>query len=148
MGPTGHPLTAGRRHVRHHTQHPERSVHAPPRPAPGTAKWWVVGIVGVAVGVALAVWLGLSYSVGQVTWTDTGYRVVDDRSVKVDFDVHRPEGQAVTCVVQALDQAFGTVGTVEVRIPAPRSGSVHRQVTVRTTTRAVTGVVGTARAQP
>ena len=48
--------------------------------------------------------------------------VVDDRSVQVDFDVHRPEGQAVTCVVRALDQAFGTVGTLEVRIPASAGG--------------------------
>jgi uncharacterized protein DUF4307 len=117
-----------------------------PRPAPGTGKWWAIGIAGVTVGVALAVWLGLSYSVGQVTWTDTGYRVIDDRSVQVDFDVHRPEGQAVTCVVRALDQAFGTVGTLEVQIPASPQGSVHRQVTVRTTTRAVTGVVRDCRA--
>ena len=72
--------------------------------------------------------------------------MVDDRSVQVDFDVHRPEGQAVTCVVRALDQAFGTVGTLEVRIPASPEGSVHRQVTVRTTTRAVTGVVRDCRA--
>jgi len=112
-----------------------------PRPAPGTGKWWAIGIVGVGLGTALAVWLGLAMSVGKVTWTDTGYRVVDDRTVEVDFDVHRPAGQAVTCVVHALDQGYGTVGSVEVAIPASPQRSVHRQVTVRTTTRAVTGVV-------
>lgn len=26
-----------------------------PRPAPGTGKWWGIGIAGVTVGVALAV---------------------------------------------------------------------------------------------
>ena len=104
-------------------------------------RWWVVGIVGCAVATAVVVWLALSASRGRVTWTDTGYRVVDDRTVEVGFDVHRPDGQAVTCVVRALDQGFGTVGTVEVRIPASAERSVHRDVTVRTTTRAVTGVV-------
>jgi hypothetical protein len=112
-----------------------------PRPAPGTEKWWLIGVLGCAVGVAAAVWFGLSMSLGKVTWTDTGYRVVDDRTVEVDFDVHRPAGQAVSCVVRALDQGYGTVGTVEVAIPASPERSVHRQVTVRTTTRAVTGVV-------
>jgi hypothetical protein len=111
-----------------------------PRPAPGTGKWWLVGILGCAVGTALAVWLALANSLDRVTWTDTGYRVVDDRSVEVDFDVHRPSGQAAVCTVRALDHGFGTVGAVEVRIPAGER-SVHRQVTVRTASRAVTGVV-------
>jgi hypothetical protein len=91
--------------------------------------------------VAAAVWLGLAASAGRVTWQDTGYRVVDDRTVEVEFDVHRPAGRAVTCVVRALDQGFATVGTVEDRIPASEERAVHRRVTVRTTTRAVTGVV-------
>jgi uncharacterized protein DUF4307 len=120
---------------------PKGSSMPLPRPAHGTGKWWVVGVVGCLLGAAVAVWLGLSMSLGKVTWTDTGYRVIDDRTVEVDFDVHRPAGQAVTCVVRALDRGYGTVGTVEVAIPGSPERSVHRQVTVRTTTRAVTGVV-------
>ena len=112
-----------------------------PRPAPGTGKWWAVGIVGCGLASAAAIWLGLANSLGQVTWTDTGYHVVDDRTVTVDFDVHRSSGEAVTCVVRALDARFGTVGTVEVAVPASRQASVHQRVTVRTTTRAVTGTV-------
>jgi len=114
-----------------------------PRPAPGTAKWWVVGIVGCSIGVALAVWVGLASTLGKVTWVVTGYRVVDDRSVLVQFDVHRPAGQAVTCTVNALDQGFATVGTLEVAVPAGAGRAVHQQVTVRTASRAVTGVVVT-----
>ena len=112
-----------------------------PRPAPGTGRWWAIGITGCLVGVALVVWLALAGSVGRVTWTDTGFDVVDDRTVVVDFDVHRPEGQAVTCVVRALDEGFATVGSLEVAVPASAQRSVHRRVTVRTTTRAVTGGV-------
>ena len=114
-----------------------------PRPAPGTGKWWVVGIVGCTIGVALATWLGLANTLGQVTWTDTGYRVLDDRSVRVDFDVHRQPDQAVTCRVRALDQTFAVVGVVDVTVPATNDASVHQQVVVRTASRAVTGVVQT-----
>ena len=112
-----------------------------PRPAPGTGKWWVIGILGCAAGTAAAIWLGLAMSLDRVTGTNTGHRVVDDRSDEVDVAVHPPAGQAVTCLVQALDQGYATVGSVEVAIPESPEGSVHRQVTVRTTTRAVTGVV-------
>ena len=112
-----------------------------PRPAPGTGRWWVVGAIGVTVGVVLATWLALANSVGRVTWTDTGYRVVDDRSVRVDFDVHRDPEQPVTCRVEALDRSFGVVGVLEVDVPASSQRSVHQQVVVRTAARAVTGTV-------
>jgi hypothetical protein len=114
-----------------------------PRPAPGTAKWWFVGVIGCSLGIALAVWLGLSATRDQVTWTDIGYHVVDDTGVDVSYDVNRPVGRDVTCVVRALDIHFGTVGSVRVRIPASVQPSVHRETHVRTTSRAVTGVVQT-----
>lgn len=112
-----------------------------PRPAPGTAKWWLIGGIGCLIGVALAVWLGLASTVGQVTWTDLGYRVVDDQTVTVSYDVHRPSTGAATCVVRAQNLGFATVGTVEDQIPAGGATSVHRQVTIRTTTTAVAGNV-------
>jgi hypothetical protein len=112
-----------------------------PRPAPGTGRWWLVGTLGCAAGVAVVVWLALANTLGKVTWTDTGYRVVDDRSVRVEFDVHRSPGQAATCTVRALDQRFGVVGAVEVEVPAGPQRTVHQEVTVRTTSRAVTGTV-------
>ncbi len=112
-----------------------------PRPAPGTGRWWVVGIVGCTIGVALATWWGLASSLGQVTYTDTGYKVLDNRSVRVEFDVHRPDGQAVTCRLKALDTTFGVVGVLDVDVPASSERSVHRVAVVRTASMAVTGVV-------
>ncbi|MGO4343025.1 DUF4307 domain-containing protein [Pedococcus sp. 2YAF34] len=112
-----------------------------PRPAPGTGRWWVVGIIGCTIGVGLAVWLGLANSLGAITATDTGYKVLDDRSVRVEFDVHRPAGEAVTCRIQALDATFGVVGVTDVDVPASDERSVHKVVVVRTASRAVTGVV-------
>lgn len=126
-----------------------RKVHRMPlpRPAPGTGKWWVIGVVGCALGVALVTWLALVNTVDRVTWTDTGYEVVDDRTVVVQFEVHRPQGQAVTCLVRALDQGFGVVGSVDVAVPASSERTVHQKVTVRTTTRAVTGAVRSCTAE-
>ncbi len=112
-----------------------------PRPAPGTTRWWVVGTVGVLAGVAFAVWFGLASTVGSVRPEVTGYRVESDRSVVVEYDLHRPEGTAVLCRVDALDAAKGRVGTVEDAVPAEGPASVHREVRVRTSVRAVTGVV-------
>jgi hypothetical protein len=112
-----------------------------PRPAPGTGRWWVIGTIGCAIGVALAVWLGLANSLGAVTWTDTAYEVIDDRSVSVEFDVHRSPGQDVTCRVEAQDTAHGVVGVLDVAVPASAERSVHQVVVVRTASRAVGGSV-------
>ncbi|WP_406832125.1 DUF4307 domain-containing protein [Pedococcus sp. KACC 23699] len=117
-----------------------------PRPAPGTGRWWVIGTIGCTIGVALAVWLGLANSLGQITVTNTGYHVVDQRSVKVEFDVHRPADQAVTCHLKALDTTFGVVGVLDVQIPASPESTVHQEAVVRTTSRAVTGVADTCTA--
>jgi uncharacterized protein DUF4307 len=106
-----------------------------------TRRWWVVGTIGVALGVALAVWFGLSASLGEVTWQDTGYHVRGDRAVDVGYDVTRTTGRPVTCTIQALDVHHGAVGTVRVTIPASQESTTHRVTRVRTTNHAVTGQV-------
>jgi hypothetical protein len=112
-----------------------------PRPAPGTARWWVVGTIGVLLGCAMAIWFGLASTVGRPSWTVVGYRVIDDTSVDVTYLVSRPTGRDVTCLIRAMDQGFGTVGLLEVRIPGSDTSSVQQTTRVRTTARAVTGVV-------
>ena len=121
---------------------PGRSRPVPiPRPAPRTTTWWVVGTVGILLGVAMAVWLGLASTLGKPSWTDMGYRVIDDRTVDVTYQISRPNGRNVTCVIRALDKGFATVGLVEVHIPGSGASTVERTTRVRTTTRAVTGLV-------
>jgi hypothetical protein len=112
-----------------------------PRPAPGTAKWWVVAAIGILLGCAMAVWWGLASTVGKPSWTVLGYHVIDDRAVDVTYLVSRPAGRDVSCVIGAMDQSFGMVGLVEVHVPSSEATSVKRTTRVRTTTRAVTGVV-------
>jgi hypothetical protein len=112
-----------------------------PRPAPGDAKWWVIATIGILLGCAMAVWFGLASTVGRPSWAVVGYRVIDDRTVDVTYQVSRPAGRDVICLIRAMDQGFGTVGLAEVHIPSSKTVSVQRTTRVRTTTRAVTGVV-------
>jgi len=119
-----------------------------PRPAPGTLKWWVVGTIGVSVGVALAVWFGLSATLGLPAWQTMGFKIVDNRSVWVDFEVHSPDGKDLMCTVHALSRDFAVVGSTEVPIELGGADSARRQVTVRTTSLAVTGEVETCDTAP
>jgi hypothetical protein len=112
-----------------------------PRPAPGAAKWWVVATVGILLGCAIATWWGLASTLGRPSWTVMSYHVVNDQTVDVTYLVSRPAGRQVTCVISALDSSFATVGLVQVRVAASSESSVRRTTRVRTTTRAVTGVV-------
>jgi hypothetical protein len=70
----------------------------------------------------------------------TAYRDVTDSQITVAYDVHRPDGSAVRCTVEAQDARHGRVGTVTDDVPAGAK-SVHRVVTVRTSARAVVGIV-------
>ena len=112
-----------------------------PRPAPGAARWWVVAAIGILLGCGLAVWWGLASTVGRPSWTVLSYHVVDDRTVDVTYLVSRPTARDVTCLVRALDRSFATVGLIEVQVPGSDTSSVKVTTRVRTTTRAVTGVV-------
>jgi hypothetical protein len=112
-----------------------------PRPAPGAAKWWVLATIGILLGCAMAVWWGLASTIGKPSWTVMSYRVIDDRTVDVTYLLARPTRQDVTCVISALDQSFGTVGLVNVHVPGSEASSVQLTTRVRTTARAVTGVV-------
>lgn len=112
-----------------------------PRPAPGTARWWVIGIVGCLAASAAIIWYGIVSTSGQIGADVTAYKVVSDSELSLEYDVHRPKGTAVTCVVAALDAQKGRVGTFTDRIPVASQVSTHRAVTVRTGARAVTGVI-------
>jgi hypothetical protein len=96
---------------------PWRSPVRLPRPAPGTGRWWVVGGVGISLAVAYVVWLGLGL-VGAVRPVVTGFAVSSPSSASIEYDVHRPAGVAVRCVLTALDVRKGRVGTLEDLIPA------------------------------
>lgn len=107
-------------------------------------RWWVVGVLGVTLGVALAVWFGLSASRG-VHWTDTGHQVTGDGTVKARFDVIDPARRPVTCTVEAVAHTRAVVGSRTVTFPASRYDSTQHVVEIRTTERAVAASVRSCR---
>jgi|JI10StandDraft_1071094.scaffolds.fasta_scaffold74602_4 hypothetical protein len=123
-----HPLTAS------------KDVMPLPRLAPGTLRWWIVGVLGVGAMVAVVIWYGLAANVGAVVPEVTAYRVVSDSQLEVDYRLTRPADRAVTCTITGLDARKGIVGTVTDEVPAGES-RVQRSVEIRTAQRAVTGVV-------
>ena len=101
----------------------------------------LLGGIAVLVAVVAVAVYGWRATAGQVRPTVTAYEVTSDASTRVEYDLVRPAGVAVTCRVSALDGRKGRVGTVEDAVPAGDGHVVHREVVVRTSARAVTGVV-------
>lgn len=112
-----------------------------PRPAPGTGRWWVVGVVGIGLAVAAITWVGVRDASQRISATTVGYKVVDDATVRITFDVIRPRDLAVTCTLRAMDGSFTVVGTSDVLLPPGDETGTRHVETIRTATRAVTGVV-------
>ena len=121
---------------------------SPPSPAPDPAvearrrRAFAVtgGIVGLVAAVLIG-WWTLRNEGQRITATTISYRVESDTAVWVSFDVSRPPGLAVTCTVRAIDGHFTVVGSADVVVPPEGDQVVHLEKSVRTTSRAVTGVV-------
>ena len=105
----------------------------------------LAGLAGVALlaaaGLAWVVWAGLGQAHADVRWTDLGYQVRDDSLVTVTYDVGKDPAATALCTLQAMDVHKSTVGLARVTIgPARQQVTRHTDV-VRTSARAVTGVV-------
>ncbi|MGB5937344.1 MAG: DUF4307 domain-containing protein [Ornithinimicrobium sp.] len=110
-------------------------------PVRNSRRWWVIGVVGVAVMTALAVWFGVASAVGKANWVNTGFDVVAENEVQVRFDLRRDPSRAVECAVEAQDGSRFVVGRTTTRIePTDQSPSRHVAI-VQTTSTAVTGYV-------
>lgn len=109
------------------------------RPA---TRW--VAIVAIAVG-ALAVgafaWLTVSSSINSVDVDTTGFQVVDERAVTLEFQVSAPAGAAIACTLEAQDEEHGVVGWKVVEIPASETHARAFRETIPTVAGATTGFV-------
>ncbi|MEO7148097.1 MAG: DUF4307 domain-containing protein [Terrimesophilobacter sp.] len=102
----------------------------------------IIAAAGIAVVFVLwVIWTGLDNGQGSIDVQDIGHTIVDDANVSVTWALSVPAGTAVSCAIQAQNEAHGIVGWKIVQLPA--SDRFTRQFTenVRTTQQAVTGLI-------
>ncbi|WP_284288097.1 DUF4307 domain-containing protein [Angustibacter aerolatus] len=102
----------------------------------------VLGVAaGVVVALAFGVWAAVTQWSVDVHWQQIGYVVEGDAAVQVTYDVQRPRDRVLTCRLRALDEHKTAVGIASVTVPAGGPSEVRRTDVVRTSARAVTGLV-------
>ncbi|MGX5769796.1 DUF4307 domain-containing protein [Microbacterium trichothecenolyticum] len=102
--------------------------------------WAIVAASALAAVAALAL-LTVSGSLDDVGVDETGFVLVDDRTVTVSFQVTPPVGAGFACAVQALDEEFGIVGWRVVEYPASTTITRAFVETIPTVATATTGTV-------
>ena len=103
-----------------------------------TIALWALG----AVGVAVAVWLGLLTGRAPVTWQEVGFHIDGATQVDVTYAVSRPDPSVgVTCRIEAQSRSHAQVGVVLVDVPGASERTVRLTTIVRTSEQAVTGIV-------
>ena len=106
----------------------------------------VGGVVGVLA--LLAAYLLFARVNSGPTGALLGYRVVDDTSVEVRFEVSRTPGSKAVCLVRARDSGGTEVGRAEVPVPTAGDRRVRVTYVLTTTARANTGEVADCLVRP
>ncbi|MDO7881262.1 DUF4307 domain-containing protein [Antiquaquibacter soli] len=104
----------------------------------------VVVIAAIAFAVVFVLWLwwgGLLGAPAQFEVKDTGHDIVDDSTVTVEWQFSVDPGTDARCAVQALNSTFAIVGWTVVDVPASDARTRDFSQELRTTERAVTGLI-------
>lgn len=106
-------------------------------------RWLVVGLaVAITATFALwVVWAGLNNGQGNIDVQDIGHKVINDSSVSVTWSLSVPTGTAVSCAIQAQNEAHGIVGWKVVAVPSSDTFTRQFTETIRTSQLAVTGLI-------
>jgi hypothetical protein len=107
--------------------------------------WGVAGALAAVVLLGWLTWAGWDAANPEVRWSVTGFRVLDDRAVRVDVEVVADPGSTVTCRLQAQDRFRDTVGVGEVTLRTRDARTATGSTTLRTRDRAVTALVADCR---
>ncbi len=87
-----------------------------------------------------AIWVSID-TANQIKHQDQAFEIIDATQASVTFEITRPNGNAVVCAVQVLNQSYAVVGYKEVVIPASDQKIVATETKVNTTEKGVTGLV-------
>jgi len=101
----------------------------------------VVGAVAAVLAVIALAWLTIANSMNTVDADATGFTIVDERTIVLDFQVSAPPGATVACALESQDEQHGVVGWKIVELPASETQVRAFQETIPTVAEATTGFV-------
>lgn len=110
------------------------------RTAGGRWAIWIFAAVA-AVAVGLFTWMTVARTIDDVDANTTGFLIVDERTIDVDFQITAPTGRTVACVIEAQDVEKGIVGWRVVEYEASDLTARAFRETIPTTAEATTGLV-------
>lgn len=104
---------------------------------------WIIGAVAAvgAVVVGWFVWTVVASTLDDVGVDNTGYEIVDERTVVISFQITAPVGRTVACALEAQDVEHGVVGWRVVELEASDQHARAFREPVPTTALATTGLV-------
>jgi hypothetical protein len=107
------------------------------------ARWWAIG---VAIAVALVVvawvgWVGLLGPDASVDSRTSGYTVLSDSEVEVEYEVTVAPGSPASCAVEALNEKYAVIGWKVVDLPPSTRPTRSLTDSIRTSEPAVTGLI-------
>jgi hypothetical protein len=105
---------------------------------------WIAITVAVAVAIVIGawvIWAGLDLASGGLDSSDIGHKVLNDRSVRVSYQVSMPPGSTASCALEVENEAHAIVGWKIVDIPASTSTTRAFTDVVRSSELGVTGLI-------
>ena len=91
--------------------------------------------------VAWVIWVGIDGNRDSLGTQDIAHSIIDDSSVTVTWQVSVKAGTAVSCALQAQNEAHAIVGWKIVDLPASTNFNNRYKEEVRTSQQAVTGLI-------
>ena len=101
----------------------------------------VAGAVAAIVVIAWVLWAGFDQASGTLDAEDKGSTIVNDRTVRISYQVSMPVGQSASCALQVQNKAHGIVGWRIVPVPASTRYTTSYTRTVLSSERGVTGLI-------
>ncbi|MDR6691402.1 hypothetical protein J2X55_002314 [Microbacterium sp. 1154] len=102
--------------------------------------WTIVAVLALGA-IGYLGYTTFTNSAASVTATDTGFTVIDDKTVSSSFQITAPVGEPVACALEARDEDHGTVGWRVVQYPASDDAVRAFSETIPTLSLATTGFV-------
>jgi len=98
-----------------------------------SAKAWAGVVLGIALLVAAAAYVGIAMAKAPVRWQDVGFSADSPFEASATYDVFLYTDQPIVCRIQALDVRYAVVGVATQEVD-PADGEHQRFTTAVTTT--------------